>query len=396
MVFHVRCPHEISAHIVSYLSQQDLTSTARDSRQLHDICQPLLYKEPCIITGTQLPPSLYIFLRTLLSPGREILATHVRWLTVHWTNQDADLLLQPAVDTALLTSSASSLGLPNPLFDSSACVVLLLHLLPRLHTLHVIPAHDRDKLDQFLSGAPTALQSLREFRWYSANRHSGVSPGMLLALLRLPRIRIIDVHMVTRLPPATLAERTSCVTHLEFSFGGLSARSLALVLAVPRALTHFTYRAVAGNRASMAELADALRPVRETLQHLDLDVFRCIGSVPSGVCGDGSIGSLRTWPALRSVRCSLAVLVGSEESLVDVLPGGLCALETIQDPVWSVEKVVREVEAVVLGMKTAVPRLATVAVHVDCQKSEVIMVRLKDACVAEGVRLVEGREKPFL
>lgn len=396
MAFHVRCPHEISAHIVSYLPQSDLATISRVSHQLYTISQPLLYKEPCIITGNQSPVSVYIFLRTLLTPGGEELVNHVRWLTLHWTNQEMDLLREPDTDTLLLTRRAASLGLPDPIWHSSALVVLLLRLLPRLQTLHVVPAHDRDHLDEFISTNRSALQSLREFRWYSANWQSGVTPRMLFALLALPCIRIIDVHMVTELPLVAPAPGSSLATHLEFSFGQLSARSLGLVLLVPRALTHFTYRAVSGHRTSMAKLAEALRPVRDTLQHLDLDLFRCIGSSPGGVRDDGSIGSLKTWPALRSVRCSLVALVGSGERLVDVLPLGLRALETVEDHVWKVEEVVREVVALVVGKQTAVPRLCTVAVHVGGRKSEELMVRLKGACVAGGVRLVEGTEKPFL
>lgn len=146
----------------------------------------------------------------------------------------------------------------------------------------------------------------------------------------------------------------------------------------------------------MAELAAALRPVRETLRHLDLDVFRCVGRKASGVCGNDSIGSLREWPALRSVRCSLAVLVGIEGKLVDVLPLRLEALETVEDPLWTVAEVVGEVLEVVRSKQRAVPRLRTVAVHVGRGKSGEVMRPLRDACVAGGVRLVEGCEKPFV
>lgn len=407
MGFYARCPHEVSAHIVSYLSQHDLTSTSRVSRQLHEISQPLLYKEPCVITGSKSPPPLYLFLRTLLTPGRETLVTHVRWLTVHWTDVQYNHSGQPDAEIALFTTAASALGLANTHTSGAAQVVLLLHLLPRLRTLHVIPAHDRDKFDEFMSAEnaiPLALQSLQEFRWYSADRRSGVSPTMLLTLLGLPSIRIIDVHMVTELESpfsapdaATVAMATSPATHLEFSFGEISTWTLSRILKIPRALTHLTYRAVSGNRSSLSDVAASLAPLRSTLQHLDLDLFRCIIRVHHGAWQTESFGSLREWPVLRNVRCSLMTLLGKGETrLADVLPPGLRALETVSDPFWTVEEAVCEVVAMLARKHVMLPRLRTVAVHVNWPKSEEMVGRLSAACTAAGVRLVEGCAHPFV
>lgn len=407
MALHVRCPHEISGHIVSFLSQHDLTSMSRVCHQLQQISQPLLYKEPCIITGSHPQPSLIIFLRTILTPGREKLATHVRWLTLHWT----DTMYLPDEQTAdgieLFTAAASSLGLAGPSHSGGAQAVLLMHLLPRLHTLHVIPAHDRDKFDEFISGdytIPAGLQLLREFRWYSADRHSGVSPTMLLRLLRLPCIHTIDVHMVTEIEsPSSLADAatkaigTSAATHLEFTFGDISINTLQLILKIPRALTHFTYRGIAGNLDALPEVGSALASLKNTLQHLDLDLFRCINRGPQGASQSESIGSLREWPVLRNVRCSLMALLGKESSrLADVLPFGLHALETVGDPHWTVEEVVHEVVVMLQRKQTMLPGLKTVAVHVDWPKSPEVMGQLWVACVSAGVELVQVRARPFL
>lgn len=407
MAFHVRCPHEISAHILSFLTQHDLTSTSRVSRQLYEISQLLLYIEPCIITGSKFPPPLYLFLRTLLTPGHETIAAHVRWLTVHWTDVQQNYSGQPDTEITLFTLAASALGLPDPLTSGAAQVVLLLHLFPRLRILHVIPAHDRDKLDEFLSAdnaTPLGLQSLREFRWYSADRRRGVSPTMLLTLLGLPSIRIIDVHMVTELESlfpapdaATLAMATSAATHLEFSFGEISTWTLSRILKVPRALTHLTYRAISGNHSSLSEVADSLAPLRSTLQHLDLDLFRCISRDHHGAWQTESLGSFREWPVLRNVRCSLMALLGKDETrLADVLPRGLRALETVSDPFWTVEEAVCEVMAMLARKHVMLPHLRTVAVHVYGPKSQELVGRLGAACTAAGVELVEGHAYPFV
>lgn len=392
MALHVRCPHEISGHIVSFLSQHDLTSVSCVCHQLQEISQPVLYKEPFIITGSQPQPSLILFLRTILTPGREKLATHVRWLTLHWT----ETMYLPDERTAdgieLFTAAAYSFGVVGPCHSGGAQAVLLIHLLPRLHTLHVIPAHDRDKFDEFIADdyvMPAGLQLLREFRWYSADRHSGVSPAVLLRLLRLPCIRTIDVHMVTEiespsrvLDAATEAIGTSAATHLEFTFGDISLNSLTPILKIPRALTHFTYRGIAGNLAALPDVGSALAPLRSSLQHLDLDLFRCINRSPQGAAQSESIGSLREWPVLRNVRCSLMALLGKEPSqLADVLPFGLHALETVGDSFWTVEEVAREVVVMLQRKQSMLPGLKTVAVHVDWLKSPEMVGRLEVACV---------------
>lgn len=409
MALHARCPNEISSQIVSFLSQHNLTSMSRVSHQMHEISQPVLYKEPCIITGSNSPPSLSILLRTLLTPGRETLSRHVRWLTLHWTDMQYVPSQQSEREDALLTAAASSLGIANPLTSAGAQVVLLLHLLTRLHTLHVIPPHDRDSLDEFLStdhAIPAALQSVREFRWYSADSASGVSPTMLLTLLRLPSIRIIDIHMVAEIEvpfpitngdAATNAMGTSTATHLEFTFGDISSWSLTRIMRVPRALTHFTYRAISGNRMGFGDMEFGLAPMQSTLQHLDLDLFRCIGRRFHGAVQSVPICSLREWPVLRNVRCSLMVLVGQDKSrLADVLPRGLRALETVIDSFWTAEEVVHETVVMLQRKNEMLVGLKSVAVHVDWPKRPDIVERLGTACRGVDVELVEGRAKPFL
>lgn len=78
-------------------------------------------------------------------------------------------------------------------------------------------------------------------------------------------------------------------------------------------------------------------------------------------------GSLRDWPVLQVLRCSLVPLLGrgvTEESarLVDVLPPGLRELEVLRDWRWGEDEAVRQVVEVLGKKKDAVPGLVKVAV----------------------------------
>lgn len=408
MALHKRCPDEISVQILSGLSTQDLTSTSRTSRHLHEISQPLLYKKPYLTTALQPPPSLYIFLRTLLTPGREILATYVKMLSIEWTGE-YNLTSQPASDTAPLNTAASALGLNDPFASEGSQALLLMHLLPRLNTLHIIPPHTPDHFEEFILALeprtssltlPMAFQSLAEVRWYSGDSLGGINPSVLLSLLQLPRIRKIELCIVSTIDGpfpgsdgAAAVAGTSAVTELDFVCRDISGWLLTRILLIPRALTHFTYRAVSGNHLDLSMLRAALTPLRNTLQSLDLDLFRCISCDHHGEWQKETIGSLREWPVLRHVGCSLMALLGMDVSrLAEVLPCSLQTLETMADPFWPVDEVVGEIVVMVKRKDEMLPRLRRVVVHVDEVKTPEMMEMLSGACETAGVELIVSRE----
>lgn len=328
-------------------------------------------------------------------------------LSIEWTGEYS-LTSQPASDTAPLTTTASALGLNDPFASAGSQALLLLHLLPRLNTLYIIPPDTPDHFDEFILALeprtsltlPMALQSLSEVKWYSGDSQGGMNPSILLSLLQLPRIRTIEVHIVSTIDGpfpgsdgVAAVARTSAVTELDFSFIDISSSLLTRILLIPRALTHFTYRAVSGNRMDISELRAALTPLRNTLQSLDLDMFRCISCDQHGEWQKETIGSLREWPVLRHVGCSLMLLLGIDVSrLAEVLPFSLQTLETMGDPFWSVDEVVHEIVVMVKRKDEMLPRLTRVAAHVDAIKTPEMMERLGGACEMAGVELVVGHE----
>lgn len=397
-----RFPNEISTEIISYLAQNDLASASRVSHGWHAISQPLLYKEPYLITEGEQPSCLYFFLRTLLTPGRESLANHVHTLVLGWSIFESELQEEPESDLALFKNAASRLQLDEPLASDGAQVVLLMHLLPCLRILDVIPPEDRDEFNdlmeahyatQHTGSLPLAFRFLREFVSSSDFADCGVGSTMLLTLLRLPHIRTIVVPMVDEdespFPGAdsTAIVAISTVTNLNFSYTDLSPSALTRIFTVPRTLTHFSYCAAQGWDYDLAAFSTALQPLQHSLRHLHLDLYRYNKDASQPIT---TLASLRDWPLLRGERISLLPLLGTtgSQELARVLPAGLCALEIISDPSWLAERVVDEV-VVMLGEKERLlPRLKMLAVLLSGEKSLEDMERLGAACKVANVQLV--------
>lgn len=383
--------------IISCLSGPDLTSVSLVSHEWQSIAQPLLYREPYMDFTDEVPSPLYLFLRTLLSAGGEALAGHVRSLILCWASFESEPPAEPESDLALFTDATSRHGLGDPFASDGAQVALLMHLLPCLHALHIRPGEDNE-FDQLLeshhatkstASLPLALQSLCEFSWHSGDSDSGVGSGTLLALMRLPCIRLIDVQIVDEIESpfpgasdATTILPESAVTNLNFSYGQISGPCLTRILKLPRALTHFSYRSMFGNTFTLAELDTAMEPLKHTLCHLDLDLFDLQPMQEFDPSEDSTtLGSLREWPALRSVRISLLPLVGLElsQSLAGLLPAGLRALQVIRDPFWQIEDVVNEVVAMLEQKEAMLPLLVKLAVDMGWTPCEAEVERLRAA-----------------
>lgn len=114
-----------------------------------------------------------------------------------------------------------------------------------------------------------------------------------------------------------------------------------------------------------------------------------------------TVGSLREWRVLHSVRCTLAILLGtghqeaSPRQLADVLPPSVCELEILRDSYWPTARVVHEILALLGKKEELVPGLMRVGVHIPGGKSPKLLDTLKAACKAVDVELVEDRERWF-
>lgn len=396
-------PYETLVDLLSLLSCADLASIIRVSRRFHDISLPLLYKAPCLArtprVHPRVPGTLGIFLRTLLTPGRVALGSHVCSLRLEMDDTEP-VFEYPDDSVARITTMASELGIHNPLSAHDPQLMLVLDLLPRLHTLYISPPNAR-----FLEVAgtlPRGLRSLREMHYIRNDTLDFLKPARILLPMELPSIRSITVPDVSRLQmPVDAMEAaagTSPITHLRFSHATFSAWALRFVLPVPIALTHFSYSAVLRYTFNLPNFMRALAPLRLSLQYLYLD-FCGLGLTSS----DGEEvfrlpydeGSLREWPVLRTVRCSLVPLLGKVKldgspRLMDVLPPGLRELEILQDWQWGVPEVADQVVEMLAQKQWAVPRLEKVAVVMEWGGTQRSVDRLTAACEAAGVSLEEG------
>lgn len=404
-------PYETLVETLSLLSCADLLSATRVSCRLHHISQPLLYKAPCL---TKTPssgaarPSLEIFLRTLLTPGRESLASHVRSLSLQWDGIVAEPASQYPTDSiAVITAMASKLNIRNPLKSQGAQLMLLLDLLPRLHVLRLSPPNSRSSFTRLLEASmaagmlPRGLQSLREIHCPRADTGNEISPVRLLKFFKLPCIRSIDVPSVDRynlsVPTMEAAAATSPVTHLRLSHATSSLWVLGYVLGVPIALTHFSYSAVSDGCFNLPCFMATLAPLRPSLQYLHLD-FGDVGFTSSDEEEEFQLpydeGSLREWPVLRTLSCSLMPLLGKEERegsprLANVLPPSLRELEVLQDCHWEIWQGANQVVEMLAQKESAVPHLEKLAMVMGWGGSQRVVYELTAACEVAGVSFVK-------
>lgn len=122
--------------------------------------------------------------------------------------------------------------------------------------------------------------------------------------------------------------------------------TLARVLEMPFALTHFTYFEEPGDHSfDCAVMRRGLETSRLTLQCLKLRIPDSLGSgFSEEEDSPATIGSLREWPMLRSVRCPMSVFVSKwpKETgvrLVDVLPRVLTKFSVVLDWYWETDEI---------------------------------------------------------
>lgn len=327
--------NETFINIFSYLSSSDLASTSLVSRRWHVISEPVLYREPSIYRDPNPsnywrdPRGIALFLRTLLTPGCERLAFHVRGIYLDWSPSSAFCSQQRWRSLASIGVAESSIGV-TPSSDRGSPgshVVQLMHLLPHLRRLHVMPADVPDSFNDLLDAIsptqplPLSFHSLTNFKCDWSFTETGVSAQATLALLQLPHMKTLHVHIRGECDgdfPANV-RGTSGVTTL-YLRSGIPGVLFAFILSVPRALESFTYL---GPR--MDGFVGKLGQLRSTLTNLRLYFDDLDNNPVQGL-------SFRDWPLLRALGCSLAVLVGFRgpadgRQLAEALPACIQELE---------------------------------------------------------------------
>lgn len=312
------------------------------------LAEPFLYKK---VTLGQNEISLTSFLHTVLA--RPALAVYVPVLSVRWYDEP-DSSTQIVIDI-LFAAALIRLGLTQSIGQSPWTgrpqVILLMYLLPNLQELVIDWC---DAFREFGEGTltipierlPAGLKSLQIFNGTGHLDAPATTHTMLLALLRLPHIRKLslnmesaedytddhhdadtnDNHDVDNLISPADNRKMSSVTNLRFVYGNLSTAMLNRILQQPRALTHFTY--MDSDDFALVETTTfqtALSHLRPTLQYLHLEWIRALETPErEDDVEPRTIGSLRDWPVLRTLRCSLTALVGkpavAKSRLVDVVP----------------------------------------------------------------------------
>lgn len=395
-------PFETLVEILSNLSCLDLCSMTRVSRRFQLISEQLLYKSPCLrrtngprSTGS----SLGILLRTVLTPGRETLASHVRCLHLMSSEVGADHSSHFSNDTITrIALIASKFGIHGPLKSKAAQLMVLLDLLPRLQVLQLTPLRILCSFTWILDSniatdtLPSGLQSLCEFRSYPAQLSHVVSPQTLVSYMKLPNIRRITVSSLNRYQDSAIldsAVATSGVTHLRFPSASMPVSVLSPVLLVPIALTHFSYSGIADRNFTLPSFMAALAPLRVSLQSLHLHFSKVEEfQLPYPE------GSLRDWPMLQTLSCPLLPLLGKGKlngspRLMDVLPVSLREFEVLQDSYWRVAEAVEQIVEMLEQKELVVPRLAGLAVVLGRYGSDQRVNRLEVACKTAGVSFVE-------
>lgn len=404
-----KLPYETLVQILSALSNPDLAQISLVSRHLCAVSKPLFYKAPCLAALRSNPqrPSLYLFLATLIRSPSQTLGTHAHSLTMRRDHTSR-------LDAVTYAGPGWFIGFQRPVGFHGTNSILLMHLLPSLRVLRINPPRDIASLSlsyfthciELLDNAPhnnpeiptLKLQSLREFYCSYETGGGGISVRAVLALMMLPSINYLDVHVTEQhtLYSGRCIEETvrfSRVTRLRLSSDNVSPYSLVLLLTAPTALTHLSYSLEAYSHFDIPNFMDILSPFRPSLQHLHLD-FTCVDIIPTRE-KDRIIGRLLWgWPVFQTLSCSAAALLGygymgQSPPLADVLSRTLRRLQILVDESWRYAKLVDIVVSLLGQKESAVPVLERVGIRSSWCHDEEAHAKLSGACAAAGVKLEE-------
>lgn len=415
-------PNEILFNIFSHLCFEDLLATSLVSHTFHTLSLPPLYQEPYLriddlprcnsSAGVLIPQpepgqeAVALFLRTLLlAPGRHTLARYVKGLCLDLAAERG--LAIPNARTDLLRKAASNLGFDDhPLTDQGAQLVMILRLLPQLTTLELRAGDGQlgycyEKVKASIMGPgtiPIGLQNIHLFTSVRIFEGTCVTPMILLALLRLPSIRRIavsigegDSETEMFMTAAALAAGTSLVAQLEINPGDINPTSLESILKIPKSLTSFFYSVgdFGYGKENLKQVGQALAPLKESLEHLDLH-FTDTPSHWDYLYGVNTIGTLRGWENLRTLKLQMASLVGelrNKLSLANLLPLGLTSLLVHDDCYWFGSDLVDQLIGALRQGGLVALRMMTVVVTWEYLPAE-MEERLRCACREAGVELV--------
>lgn len=401
-------PDELCVQILSYLSRPDLAQVSRVSRRINRISAPLLYNEAWLGNCNESSIDLGLFIRTLLTSGGGGLATLVHTVHLAWSCEVMPLYHE---DLALfLDSAARCWGFNGRQLTESGQVILLLHLLPNLHTLDVFPPAESDEFSYFIDSLcspmesrtthPMALRSLRAYSCFWHRWDSSAFGASLFALLQLPRIESITMPVPDGIYFAnqhalTAAAMLSTVTHLKFPFARINQEELSTILKAPRALTHFSFfpRSININY-DFHGLRTALDPLRKSLTKLVLHYWTSQTLSTHRGGPSTTIGSLRDWPVLRILHCSLLPILGlglpgESREIARVLPEFLRELEIVDDRFWTLDDALHESVVMVRQKRAMVPELRRLTVYSRRGGCPEARERLRSACVDAGVVCVD-------
>lgn len=355
-------PIELLRHILSFLDTATLRKIVHVSQLLNNLAEPFLY--------ARLGDNERWLLEDLFAlVTRPELVRHVRRIELglwyeHYPTPD---------NCALFSTKAEQLGIEDNGWWIDEQALLLLHLVPDVREL----VFDKSPfLITFMENTLTTpiaalpFKSLVKFGCSQFSQYSPVTLTMLLALMRLPSLRHIAVDMqdsqfythdpsiVNRI--AAFAGQSS-TTHLLLQYGNTPTALLALILQMPRALTHFSYTDdwQYSYEADGTPVHTALASVRRTLQSLSFGRLDALFlSTPHTHVQ--TIGTFCDWPVLTALTCSLPGLLGAAAGstlrLVDLLPLGLRRLQIRRKDkrmdclkwpkCWTVEQLTEQLEEV--------------------------------------------------
>lgn len=402
-------PTELITDIFSFLRPRDLQRVSLVCQQFHAIASTHLYTYPYLTAYYPFPRPLHLFLRAILS--RPILATHVRFLRMNWGNgklSPIETLPEDSSLAVLFTAAAARIGLIQTMTFEGAHILLLLHLLPQLHRLtltfnftndgiiHDFLSHQGQVQPAHLSPAefsrvalPIGLQVVREIVY--EDRWTLTSSLSLIGLFTLPAVRKIYLRMGDNLRDdediSDWQKGRSSVTDFTLE-GDVVPESLAGILTIPRALTRFSYIEPVNSyqQFDCPAFGRAILPLREMLQYLSVFIDNWPGVRYRSGQREQTIGSLREWPVLKSVRCPVGLLLGVDKeapvcTLVDVLPRVMSEFTAGMDWYWGDEDVVTRL----LDLLARHEHLVHLTLAILIQ--ERLAIVLRDACVAAGVQL---------
>lgn len=402
-------PDELLVQILTYLFRGDLAKVSRVCRRINSITTPLLYNETWVGTCNESSIDLQLFIRTLLTPSGQILAALVHNLHLVWS---CEVMPRYHEDhTSFLNSAASMiLGFDQRQMTESGQAILLLHLLPNLHALDVFPPVESYEFTDFvdshcspmqpITSLPMAFRSLRVFDCFWDTDACSASTMTLLTLLRLPHIQVITIPApdgiyFTDEEALIAAAISSTVTHLKFPFSQIEPEELLTILKTPRALTHFSFYSRGINiNYDFRALQTALLPLRNSLTTLVLH-YRTTRTISTHIGGPSTtIGSLRDWPVLRSLKCSLLPILGlglpgESREIARLLPVSVRELEILDDQFWTADHALYEAWVMVRQKRAMLPELRKLTVYSRRGGEIEARERLRSACANAGVLCVD-------